>query len=304
MKNIKSFIKDYFFISLGSCILALSLNMFLAPNKTSGGGVGTIATILWHLFNVKMSISNLMCNAILFIFGYKVLGKYAVVKTISGIVALSTFLELTSYLPTYTEDIIVATIIGGILMGIGVGCVVRYGASTGGSDFAALIVKRVFPHLSISIIILIIDTIIIAISGIVFRNFTITVYSVTALYISSVVTDSIVAMGDAAKGVQVISNQYEEIANNIMSVLERGVTGINCTGMYTNYDRKMLYCVVNPKELPKVIKIIKNIDKDAFIIVSDVREVLGEGFKINTIYDDEQSNVDSIPEQSNVCSGK
>ncbi len=141
---------------------------------------------------------------------------------------------------------------------------------------------------------MIIDTIIIAISGIVFRNFTITVYSVTALYISSVVTDSIVAMGDAAKGVQVISNQYEEIANNIMSVLERGVTGINLPGMYTNYDRKMLYCVVNAKELPKVIKIIKNIDKDAFIIVSDVREVLGEGFKINTIYDDEQSNVDSI----------
>ena len=291
MKKIRSIISEHFFIALGSLILAISINMFLAPNKTSGGGVGTISTILWHLFNIKMSITTLVCNAILFVLGYKFLGKYAVVKTVSGIVSLSIFLELTSYLPIYTDDIIIATIVGGILMGVGVGLAVRFGASTGGSDFAALMIKKFLPHVSVATIILVIDTIIIALSGVVFHDFTITVYSAIALYISSIVTDAIVSIGDAAKGIQIISSKYEEIAEKIMAELERGVTGMDCTGMYTGNNGKMLYCVVSPKELPVIVKLIKSVDNGAFIIINDAREVLGEGFKIQTIYDDVQTGI-------------
>jgi len=238
---------------------------------------------LLHLFSVKMSVTNLVCNILLFVIGYKVLGKYAVVKTILGILSLSLFLEITSYLPSYNEDVIVSTIVGGILMGIGVGFAVRYGASTGGSDFVALMIKRFLPHASLANIILIIDTIIISISGIVFHSFTITVYSVVALYISSIITDTVVTMGDAAKSFHIVSQKYDEIADEIMRVLERGVTGIECTGMYTNNKGKMLYCVVGPKEVPTVIKLVKSIDSSAFIVVNDAREVFGEGFKIDTV---------------------
>lgn len=277
--KIKSKVKEYFFISVGSLILAISINMFLAPNKISGGGVGTIATILLHVFGVKISITNFIFNVCLFVLGYKLLGKGALVKTIWGILSLTLFLEATSYLPVYTGDIIVSTMAGGFLMGVGVGFAVRVGASTGGSDFAALMLKRFLPHISVANIILVIDLVIIAFSGVVFKSFTVTVYSIAALYVSSIVTDAIVMIGDAAKGVHIFSSKYDEISKNIMQTLERGVTGVNCIGMYTQSNITMLYCVVQPKELPLLIKIVKGIDSGAFIVINDAREVLGEGFK-------------------------
>ena len=150
MKINKKLLIDGAFVIVGSFILALGVNMFLAPNKISSGGISSIGTIFLHLFSIKMSITNLVLNGALFIFGFKLLGKGAVLKTVFGIGSLTLFLELTSYMGVYTEDTMIATIIGGVLVGIGVGLVVRRGASTGGSDFLALILKRFFPHISIA----------------------------------------------------------------------------------------------------------------------------------------------------------
>ncbi len=280
MKKVKSVVVEHLIISAGSLILAIAINVFLAPNKTSGGGVAAIATVLLHLFGIKMAFTNLVCNAVLFLVGYKFLGKYALVKTVTGILTLSLFLELTTGFPAYTDDITASTIIGGVLMGIGIGLAVRCGASTGGSDFAALTINKLMPHISVARIILIIDILIIAVSGVVFGSFTVTVYSAVALYICSAVMDAVVTMGNTAKGVQIISSAYMDIADGIMKEYRRGVTGITSVGMYTGKDGKMLYCVVSPKQLPGVVKLVKNIDEKAFIIITDVREVLGEGFRL------------------------
>ena len=279
--KIKSVIKDYFLIVLGTFILAVGLNLFLVPCRISSGGISSIGTVLLYKLNIPMSVTNIVFNALLFTLGYKYVGKSSVVKTIVGIVGLSAFLEVTKFFPVFGDDLFIATVIGGVLVGIGVGLVVRVEASTGGSDFAALILKKFFPHISVANLILVIDSLIIVFAGIMFNDYMITFYSAIAMFIASKATDAIAAMGDAAKSVYIMSAKNSEISQMIIETFERGVTGVYSKGVYSGEDNMMLLCVVSPKQLPRLIHKVKEIDKDAFIIVNDVREVLGEGFKEN-----------------------
>ena len=180
----------------------------------------------------------------------------------------------------------IATVIGGAVMGLGVGLVVRPGASTGGSDFASLIVKRFLPHIPLATIIVVIDCTIAVIAGVVFQSFTITFYSILALVVSSKVTDVVVTWGDSARTVYVFSEKAEQISRFVMEYFDRGVTGVCCKGMYSGKDRLMLLCVVTPKELPYLVRKVREVDRRAFIIINNSTEVLGEGFKLRSSYDD------------------
>lgn len=279
MKSIKRFIFEFFFITSGCFLLAVSINVFLLPNNISAGGISSVGVILFHLFKIRISITNLIFNAVLFFFGYKNLGRYAVVKTALGTVLLSLFLELSSGFQVYKENQIIAAISGGILMGVGVGLVVKVDASTGGSDFAGLILKKFFGHIPLARLIMIIDCAVVILSGVVFKSFTITFYSVMTLFVSSLITDKLITAGDEAKMIMIISQKKDEIAEQILVKYERGITGIHSVGMYSNSETIMLMCIVAPKELPKYLKMIKEIDKKAFIIIGNVNEVIGEGFK-------------------------
>lgn len=279
MKSIKRFIFEFLFITSGCFLLAVSINVFLLPNNISAGGISSVGVILFHLFKIRISITNLIFNAVLFFFGYKNLGRYAVVKTALGTVLLSLFLELSSGFPVYKENQIIAAISGGILMGVGVGLVVKVDASTGGSDFAGLILKKFFGHIPLARLIMIIDCAVVILSGVVFKSFTITFYSVMTLFVSSLITDKLITAGDEAKMLMIISQKKDEIAEQILVKYERGITGIHSVGMYSNSETVMLMCIVAPKELPKYLNMIKEIDKKAFIIIGNVNEVIGEGFK-------------------------
>ena len=285
MKKGKLFLWQTACIVLGSFILALGVNLFLTPNKISSGGISSIGTILLHLFDVKMSVTNLILNAVLFLVGFKYLGREAVIKTVIGILALTSSLEITSYLPAYSEDMLLSIVVGGVLVGLGVGLVVRQNASTGGSDFAALVIRRFLPHASLATILLVIDCTVIIASGIVFRSVTVTIYSVIAMYISSRVTDAVVVFGNKAKAVQIFSDRNEEVAAYVMKEFERGATGIHCRGMYSGKEKLMLLCVLSPKELPLLIRAVKGIDPIAFIVINDAKEVLGEGFNLRSDYE-------------------
>ena len=285
MKKGKLFLWQTACIVLGSFILALGVNLFLTPNKISSGGISSIGTILLHLFDVKMSVTNLILNAVLFLVGFKYLGREAVIKTVIGILALTSSLEITSYLPAYSEDMLLSIVVGGVLVGLGVGFVVRQNASTGGSDFAALVIRRFLPHASLATILLVIDCTVIIASGIVFRSVTVTIYSVIAMYISSRVTDAVVVFGNKAKAVQIFSDRNEEVAAYVMKEFERGATGIHCRGMYSGKEKLMLLCVLSPKELPLLIRAVKGIDPIAFIVINDAKEVLGEGFNLRADYE-------------------
>lgn len=273
---------DYSLIALGSLLLAAALNLFLAPNKISSGGVSSIGTVLLHLFGVPLSVTNMAFNIVLFLLGYRFLGKGAVFKTVAGVVLLSLFLQLTAYFPAYTGDPLVATLLGGLLMGTGVGLVVRQGASTGGSDLAAMILHRFAPHISIAMFILIIDCAIIIGAALVFRSITVAGYSLLSLAVASRLTDGLLTLGHSAKAVQIFSKKHAAISAAIMTRLERGVTGLHSRGLYSREEGLTLLCVVSPKQLPKLIALIKETDPAAFIVVTDAREVLGEGFQLHT----------------------
>lgn len=279
MKKFKKLFFDYIYIIIGSFIIALAINVFLVPFKISTGGISGIAMILLYVFKIPLSVTNIVLNAILFMLGYKLLNKNVLTKTIIGIISLSVFLEITLVFGTYTEDILIASLFGGILVGVGVGLVVIKEASTGGSDFAALMIHRKMQHISLAKIIFVIDFIVILSSGIVFENYTILFYSLISLYICSKVADYILISGDYAKSVYIISSKSDEVAKLILNDVGRGVTGIYSKGYYCDKDSTMLMCIVRAKEVPHILNLVKECDNDAFIIVSEVREVRGEGFK-------------------------
>ena len=289
MKNIKSlsiryfnnYIKDYIIITAGAFLIALSINVFLVPMKISTGGVSGLGTVLYYTLSVPMSVTTLILNAVLFVFGFKTLSKTAVVKTVCGILLLSLFLEVTKRFGTYTDDVFIASVFGGILVGIGVGLTVLKGASTGGSDFAGIMLNKAVPHISVPSFILAIDAVIILFSGFIFKDFTLTLYSALSLYIVSKVADTVLVHGDYAKSVFIISKNSSEIADSIITNMQRGVTGIYSKGMYNQNDGIMLMCIVRPKEIPTLLSVVKQTDAEAFTIVSDAREVRGEGFKLN-----------------------
>ena len=275
----KKILRDYTFVIIGSFFVAAGLDLFLVPFNLSSGGVGTLGTILLHLFKIPLSVTNLACNAVLFVLGYRFLGKNSVLKTVVGILFLSVSLEITSYIPKFSEDIIFCCVCGGILDGIGIGLIVKVEGSTGGSDFACLILKRFSPHIPMSILILVVNGIILLIAGIVFQSYLVAFYSTMAIYVSSKITDGILNIGDAAKSIQIISEKQEEIKQIILQKFERGVTEFYSRGAYSGEEKRTLLCIVKPKEAPKLIKEVHAIDRNAFIVISDAKEVLGEGFK-------------------------
>lgn len=277
--KIKNIFFDVFCVALGSLVLAVALNVFLVPNEIAAGGVSGIATVLYIVFGVPLSVTVLVVNALLFVGGFAILGKWELVKSLLGIVFLSAFLELTKMLPSYTEDLLMAAVFGGVLCGLGVGITVSRGASTGGSDMLALMICRKAKHLSVASVILITDIAVILFSGFAFSSVTIMLYASTTVYIAAKVTDFVAVYGQTAKQIQIISNKAEEISTEIMQSLKRGTTGYYTKGMYTGRDRMTVHCVVNKREVYKVLNIVKEIDENAFVTIGDVREVIGEGFK-------------------------
>ncbi|MBQ3054211.1 MAG: YitT family protein [Clostridia bacterium] len=269
---------DILCIFIGALILAFGINIFLLPNEIAAGGVSGIATVLFITFKIPMSVTVIIVNGILFAFGFKKLKVYELIKSILGIIFLSFFLEVTQNIYIYKEDILISAIFGGVFCGIGIGITVSRGASTGGSDMMALMVARSLRGVSVALIILITDAIVILISGFAFSSITIMLYAVIAVYITSVATDFVCNFGDAEKQVQIISEKAEVISERIMRELQRGTTGFYTRGMYTGNSGMAIICIVRRNEVSKVIKIINQTDKKAFVTICDVREVIGEGF--------------------------
>ena len=271
-------IRQYLFVALGSFLLAVAVTVFFVPSRITSGGVSTIGTVLYYIASIPLSVTNILANVVLFVFGYRLLGRKSVILTVYGIVMLTLFLELARIIPAYTEDIFIAVVGGGVISGVGIGLVIRNSGSTGGSDFLSIMIHRKYPHISVANIILFVDLTIIFVSGLVLGGSTVIVYSVIALYISSTVCDRIISFGNSTKLITVISPKYLDVSEKIQTYHNRGVTGIKCCGMYKKEDILMLYCVVSPREVPEILKTVKSIDGDAFIVISDSREVHGRGF--------------------------
>jgi len=275
----KKYIFEIFLIMLGTMIMSIATSLFLLPNHLSTGGFSGIATITYYLFNWEMGTVILLLNIPFFILSFIKIGKEFVIKSILGTVFLSIFINFFDKYNALTTDRFLACIYGGILIGIGTSLVLRVSGSTGGSDLVSYIVKSFKPELSTSNLIVIFDAIVIILNVICFKELEIGLYSAIAIYIMGKIIDLVFEGIGFSKMVFIISEQYNKISEEISKQVYRGTTGIYSKGMYTNEEKMMLMCVASRREVMQIKRIAKKIDGLSFIIITNVREVYGKGFK-------------------------
>lgn len=292
--DMKASLKSYFTITLGSILTALSINVFMVPHKIAPGGFSGIATVLHYLGGERMQVGTIMMilNIPLFILGIRLMGRVFIVKTLYATILLSLVIDFTqpliekfahSFFTTfegqgYASDIFLYSVVGGSLMGLGLGLVFRAGATTGGTDLAAGIANHFAPTFSMGQTLLFIDIGAVLFAAFSFKSFRLTLYSIVALYVSTKVIDAVLEGVRFAKALFIISNSPERIAKRILGDLDRGVTSLKGRGMFTNGSKEVLFCVVHRRQIPHIKRIVKEEDEKAFIVLSDIREVLGEGF--------------------------
>lgn len=278
----KSLFIDFVFFLAGSMLYAVSVNVFTAPNNIAAGGVTGIATMLNYLFSTPIGLMGMILNLPLFLWGFKEVGFKFISKTIVATILISLCIDLTAgIMPAYTENKLIVMIIGGLCVGGGLGLIFMRGGTTGGTDLMASLLNRKFRFLSIGKILLVIDFIVISLSWLVYGEIESPFYAVVIIYISTKVIDSMIYGSDVGNGklMFIISNENEKIADLIMSDMDRGVTALKSRGCYSNTEGEMLLCGVRRHEVHHIFDLIHQIDQNAFIMVGDVGEIRGEGFK-------------------------
>lgn len=278
MNKTVDFIKKYISITIGCLFAGFSLSCFLAPNDIIAGGVSGVATIVNHFTNVSIGILIILINVPIFLFGLYKLGKSLGIGTLYATVILSLFTDLFAKIGPLTDDLLLASVFGGLIAGMGYGMVFYSNATTGGVDIIANIVKCKYRHLPLGKIILIVDLVIILLAMYVYKNINIGLYSIVSLWLTAYVLDMILEGFNFAKLVLIISDNYVDIAVLINTELNRGATFLNGQGAYTNNDKKVIMCTIKEKEIPMLKDIIKSVDKDSFVLITDAKEVFGNGF--------------------------
>ncbi len=275
----KYIITQFMQIAIGTALIAGSTSLFLLPNQLSSGGFSGIATIVYYLLEIPLGTTILVLNIPLFIMSLIKNGKHFFVNAIAGTAGLSIFLNIFEKLKPITTDRFLACIYGGIIAGIGTAIILKANASTGGTDLLTQIIKAYKPNIRISNLLVILDTIIVITNVIFFKELEIGLYSAITIYIMGKMLDIFFEGIDFAKMVYIISPKNEEISKKIGEKIKRGSTSLYGKGMYKKKDREVLFCVASRNEVREIRKIVNEIDKDAFIVITNVREVFGEGFK-------------------------
>ena len=250
-------------ITLGSAIFALGFDLFLEPNNLNVGGMSGLAMVLRELLGFgQIGVITMLLNVPLFVLGAKKLGRKFLFGSLSGMLLSSVFIDLFAFIPAPKTEILLDSLYGGILVGLGIGLVFLSGGSTGGSDIAARLLRRRFRSASLGKVMLAIDLFIITLTGIVFHDLSKTLYGLD---------HSTVAL--------IISEHYQTVSEQIGTRLDRGATVLEGSGSYTGSPRPVLMSAVRQKELPELKSIVREIDPDAFVILLPAHQVLGEGFR-------------------------
>lgn len=279
-KKVYKFFEDILVYILGGFIYSAAVTMLISPNEISPGGFTGIATVLQYLFGLPTGAMLFALNIPVLIMGFISFGGIFIFKTAVATVIMSLTLEICeAILPVFKVDKILVCVFGGILMGLGLSLIMLKGATSGGVDIIAKFINRRYPHLTVGRLILFSDALVVAVTAIVYKNIESALYSVVSLYASSKIVDVMLYGSDKGKIIYIITNKAKEISNEIISVLQRGVTEINVVGSFTGKERKMLMCTVRRQEVSLVLNITRNLDNDSFIVVGEAGEIFGQGFK-------------------------
>ncbi|HOO84249.1 MAG TPA: YitT family protein [Prolixibacteraceae bacterium] len=287
----KRWLKDYSFIILGAFILALGFVYFISPHKIVPGGVYGIAIVVHHLTKgvfsfwpdgIPIGLFGLVLNIPLTIAGIKILGPKFGVKTVTGFVLSSVFMDGITFLRPdgnlpLVDDVLLSCVFGGVLIGVGLGLIFKSRATSGGSDIVAMIIAK-YTNVPLGQLLIYVDSVIVLLGLAAFHDWKIPLYSWLVIYITGKAIDITLEGSNYHKALFIISKEHEKIKNKILNDLERGGTYFAGKGMYTDEEKQIIYTVVNRREVAILEQYIHAIDPDAFITIMDTREILGEGF--------------------------
>jgi len=269
-------------VMLGSCIMAIGLELFLVPNRVLDGGIVGISIVISHLTDLPLGIFIFLLNIPFIFLGYKQIGKTFALSTALGITTLSAFTFVLHHLEPFTNDLLLSTVFGGIVLGIGVGLVIRYGGSLDGTEILAILFNKMLPF-SVGEIIMFFNLIIFTIAGFVF-TWEQAMYSGLAYFIAYKMIDIVIQGLDESKAVYIISDEYNEIGRAIIDRLGRGVTYLTGEGAYTGDPKKVIFTVITRLEESKLTTIVGELDANAFLAIGNIAEVRGGRFKKKDIH--------------------
>lgn len=270
--------RDYLGIAIGAIITAVSLNMFLIPNKIAAGGVSGLATVLYYLLHWPVGIIMLTFNIPLFIIGVKLMGPRYGLNTLFGAGMLSIAIDVMApYTPILTNDLLLNSLYGGVVGGIGLGIVFRSKGNTAGTALAAVILNKLFG-IRIGQAMMAADFFVIVFAGVAFKSAELALYALIAMFVTGQIIDLVQEGPVSSKAFFVMSSVPGKLAESIISEIDRGVTVFEVKGGYTGEPKEMLLCVVDTSQVTQLKELIYEIDSKAFIIVTSAHEVLGNGF--------------------------
>lgn len=284
--NSRPWYVDYLFIFMGTGIMALAIQCIFEPIGLVTGGFSGIAIIIRKMTagivegGVPLWLTNLALNVPVFIAALIIKGRKFLGRTVIGTVLLSFWLYVIPQVDLTQGDYMLSAIFGGVITGIGIGFVLLAKATTGGTDMVSALIQKYVRHYSVVQILQVIDGMVV-LAGLYVFGLKPALYAIVAIFITSKVSDALMEGMKYSKAAFIITDCYKEIADAIMTQLDRGLTGLDATGMYSGDKKTVLYCVVSKKEIVELKDIVAKIDPKAFVIVTDAREVFGEGFLEN-----------------------
>lgn len=263
-------------IVIGCVIGAAAYPTFLDPGKIPPGGLTGVAMILKHLWGWDIGITSLLLNIPLFVIGYKAMGRLFAFRSLVATVLFSFMIDLLPLQAIPVEPML-GTLYGGILLGIGLGFILRGGATTGGTDMAARMVHKYLPFLSVGMFLFLIDCVVVMLAWI-FIGSSEALYALICIFVSGKAVDMVMLGLSSNKACFVITDKWERVSQRLMDEMERGVTQLMARGAYTGTDRPVVLCVLPPQEVSRLKEIVRTEDEKAFMFITDAHEALGEGF--------------------------
>lgn len=278
--NFKSISKDIFYDCLGGLAYGVGVVCFFNSSNIAPGGVSGISIMLNFLFGAPIGITGLLINVPIIILGYIYLGKTMMNKTLKSILITTFIIDfiITPFFPVYSNDRMLASLFGGLLLGTGLALIFQQGSTTGGTDILSHLIKRKYPHFSIGRAMMIIDSVIISLSTIVFGDIESALFAVIGLFCSTKIIDSLLYGADRGTLVFIISDKNKEISDEIITRMERGATLLYSKGMYSGKQSGVLMCAVRRHEFARLKNLVYSVDFNAFFMVCPAEEIAGEGF--------------------------
>lgn len=274
--------REVLFTVIGTAITSFAVSVLLTPNKIVCGGGSGLSTILYQTLSVPPGLTLAVFNALLLLAGIRILGKQFIVNTLFGAGMLSIFVQVFSYIPPLTDNIILASVFGGVLYGVGIGIVFAMGATTGGTDILGRLIQHKLPQFPVGKLLLIVDGLIILLALISFKNVELVLFGIISLFISTYTIDWLIRRLNISKMAFVITEQGEEISELLISTSTRGVTVINAIGAYSSQEKSILFCALKEWEITDFQRKILEQDENAFIVYSEAQQIKGKGFHIYT----------------------